>query len=161
MDLKINNFGTNFGLILGTILELKIAPEGNQKWDQFWNPLPAHLRGPGVAILRIKQEWWNCYGYWNYSRVIRHLWLIIRDPGTLHREWVALSIHLRGHPLVRECSQPPWSLNPNLGTLAWSPYNMYMHEVVRCHFGERCLGCHLRPALPRRLFPMQVVISRT
>ena len=25
------------------------------------------LRGPGVAILRIKQEWWNSYGYWNYT----------------------------------------------------------------------------------------------
>ena len=44
------------------------VPKGDQKWDHFWNPLTPHLRGRGVAILRIKQEWWNCYGYWNYIR---------------------------------------------------------------------------------------------
>jgi len=53
MDPKIINFLTNFGAILGAILGPKMA----QKGVPFWDPLPPHKRGPGEAILRIKQEW--------------------------------------------------------------------------------------------------------
>ncbi len=68
MDPEILDFWTNFGPILGAILGPELAPKGDQKWDQFWNPLTPHLRGRNDAILQIKQEWWNCYGYWNYIR---------------------------------------------------------------------------------------------
>ena len=57
MDPKIISFLTNFGTILGSILEPKSSKKGVPKLDQFWNPLAPALRGPGVAILRIKQEW--------------------------------------------------------------------------------------------------------
>ena len=57
MDPKIIIFFTNFGAILGAILGSKSSQKGVPKLDQFWNPLPPHKRGPGEAILRIKQEW--------------------------------------------------------------------------------------------------------
>ena len=57
MDDKIINFLTNFGTILGSILEPKSFQKGVPKLDQFWNPLPPHLRGPNDAILGIKREW--------------------------------------------------------------------------------------------------------
>ena len=56
-DFKIISFFTNFGAILGAILGSKSSQKGVPKLDQFWNPSTPHLRGPGVAILRIKQEW--------------------------------------------------------------------------------------------------------
>ena len=62
------NFGTNFGTILGAILGPELAPKGDQKWDHFWNPLPPHLRGRGVAFLRIKRECCKSYCDWNYTR---------------------------------------------------------------------------------------------
>ena len=68
MDPKNMVFLTRFWVIFGAILGSELAPKADQKWDQFWNPFPPPLRGRGVAILRIKQEWWNCYGYWNYIR---------------------------------------------------------------------------------------------
>ena len=57
MDPKIAIFLTNFGAILGVILGFKSSQKGVPKLDQFWNPLAPPLRGPGGAILRIKQEW--------------------------------------------------------------------------------------------------------
>ena len=60
-------FWTNFGALLGPILELKSAPEGDQKWDHFWNRLPPHLRGPGVAFPGILREVWKGYWNWNYT----------------------------------------------------------------------------------------------
>ena len=57
MDPKIIIFFTNFGAILGAILGSKSSQKGVPKLDQFWNPLPPPLRGPGVAILGIKREW--------------------------------------------------------------------------------------------------------
>ena len=68
MDPDISVFLTSFGAILGAILGPEVAPKGDQKWDHFWNILAPHLRGPNDVILGIKQEWWNCYGYWNYIR---------------------------------------------------------------------------------------------
>ena len=68
MGPEIIIFGTNFGTILGAILGPEFAPKGDQKWDQFWNPFTPDLRAPNESILRIKQEWWNCYGCWNYIR---------------------------------------------------------------------------------------------
>ena len=59
MDPKITNFRASFGAILGAVLGPDLALKGDQKWDQFWNPLAPHLRGRGVAILRIQQEWWG------------------------------------------------------------------------------------------------------
>ena len=66
MDPKFSNFWNNFGAILGSILESKIAPKGDQKWDHFWNPLPPHLRGPGIAKPGIKRECCKSYWSWNY-----------------------------------------------------------------------------------------------
>ena len=68
MDPEIIVFLTSFWAISGAILGPEFAPKGDQKWDHFWNPQVRADRGQGVAILRIKQEWWNCYGYWNYIR---------------------------------------------------------------------------------------------
>ena len=60
--------GPILGLFFGVILGPELAPKGDQTWDHFWNLSVPHLRGPNDAVLRIKQEWWNCYGYWNYIR---------------------------------------------------------------------------------------------
>ena len=68
MDPKLIVFLTSFGAILGAILGPELAPKKDQKCDQFWNPFPPPLRGRNDTVLRIKQEWWNCYGYWNYIR---------------------------------------------------------------------------------------------
>ena len=68
MGPEIINFWTNFGMILGAILGPELAPKGDQKWDHFWNPSAPALRGRNDVVLPIKQEWWNCYGYWNYTR---------------------------------------------------------------------------------------------
>jgi hypothetical protein len=38
MEPILATFWTNFGALLGPIFELKSAPEGNQKWDHFWDP---------------------------------------------------------------------------------------------------------------------------
>ena len=38
MDPKINIFRSNFGTSFGAILGPRIAPEGDQNWDHFWNP---------------------------------------------------------------------------------------------------------------------------
>ena len=57
MDPEIINFLTSVGAILGSILGSKSFQKEVPKSDQFWNPLHAALRGPGVAILRIKREW--------------------------------------------------------------------------------------------------------
>ena len=51
MDPKINIFLSNFGFILGPNWGPKITPEGDQKWDHFWDPFPAALRGPKVRKL--------------------------------------------------------------------------------------------------------------
>ena len=64
MDPEIINFLTNFGAILGS----KSSQKGVPKLDQFWNPLPPALRGPGVAILQIKRECCKSYCDWNYIR---------------------------------------------------------------------------------------------
>ena len=61
------NFWTSFGLILGSILGPKTAPEGDQKWDHFWNlPLP-HLRGPALPQIRIIRGVCKSYWNWNYT----------------------------------------------------------------------------------------------
>ena len=57
MDPKIIIVFTNLGAILGAILGSKSSQKGVPKLDQFCNPLPAHLRGLGVVILRFKREW--------------------------------------------------------------------------------------------------------
>ena len=62
-----SHFWQNFRQILGPILGTKMAPKGDQKQDHCWNPSAPHLRGPRVAILRIKRECWNFYRYWNYT----------------------------------------------------------------------------------------------
>ena len=45
-----------FGALLGSIPGLKSAPEGNQKWDQFWNRVPPHLKGPARPFSGIIRE---------------------------------------------------------------------------------------------------------
>ena len=64
---KLITCWTNFGPILGSILGPKTAPEGDQKWDHFWNPLPAHLRGPGNAPPKITRDGGKAYWSWNYT----------------------------------------------------------------------------------------------
>jgi hypothetical protein len=68
MDPKTIVFLTRFWVIFGAILGPELAPKADQKWDHFLNPSARALRGRNDAILQIKQEWWNCYGYWNYIR---------------------------------------------------------------------------------------------
>ena len=60
MDPKFVICLTDFRAILVAILEPELAPKGDQKWDQFWNPLGPHLRGPGDAKTGIKREWCKC-----------------------------------------------------------------------------------------------------
>ena len=67
MGPEISNFWKIFSTILGAILGPELAPKGDQKWDHFWNPLPPPLKGPGVAILGIKQECCKSYCDWNYT----------------------------------------------------------------------------------------------
>ena len=67
MGPEIINFWTNFGPILGSILEPKIAPKGTQKWDHFWNPRTPHLKGPNDALFEIKRECCKRYWSWNYT----------------------------------------------------------------------------------------------
>ena len=69
MEPILTIFWTNFGALLEPILELKSAPKGNQKWDHFWNRLPPHLRGPGVAFPGILREVWK--GYWNWNYILQ------------------------------------------------------------------------------------------
>ena len=69
MDSKINNFWTNFDSIFGAIWGPKIVPKRDQKWDHFWNPLAPALRGPGVAVLRMKREW--CKSYWSWNCILQ------------------------------------------------------------------------------------------
>ena len=38
MEPILTTFWITFVALLGSILGLKSAPEGDQKWDQFWNP---------------------------------------------------------------------------------------------------------------------------
>ena len=68
MEPVLATFWNNFEPLFGPILEPKSAPEGDQKWDHFWDPLPPALRGPGVAFPGILREVWK--GYWNcnYTR---------------------------------------------------------------------------------------------
>ena len=56
MDQLFSNYWTNFEALLGCILGLESAQQGDQKKDKFWNPLALHLRGPGVAKTENKQE---------------------------------------------------------------------------------------------------------
>ena len=60
-------FWINFGALLGFILQLKSAPEGDQKWDHFWNHVAPALRGSGVAFPGILREVWKGYWNWNYT----------------------------------------------------------------------------------------------
>ena len=66
MDPKISNFGTIFGTIWGAILEPRVAPEGDQTCDHFWNRLAPHLRGLALAFSGIIREVWKSYWNWNY-----------------------------------------------------------------------------------------------
>ena len=66
MDPKFTKFWTNSGTILGSILGTKTAPEVDQKWDHFWIPLPAQVRGPNDAKPGIKRECCESYWSWNY-----------------------------------------------------------------------------------------------
>ena len=78
-------FWTNFGALLEPILELKSAPEGDQKWDHFWDPLAPHLRGPRVAFPGILRGVWKGYWNWNYTLQKKgrdiHVWQRIDIPG--------------------------------------------------------------------------------
>ena len=67
MEPLFATFWTNLEQLLEPILELKSAPEGDQKWDHFWDPLAPHLRGPGVAFPGILREVWKGYWNWNYT----------------------------------------------------------------------------------------------
>jgi hypothetical protein len=53
--------------LLGSILERKLDPEGDDKWDQFWNHVPPALRGPGFAFSGIIREVCKAYWHWNYT----------------------------------------------------------------------------------------------
>ena len=64
MDPKIINFWTTFGTIWRPFWGQNWLQQGTKNGTTF-GPPPA-LRCPGVAILGIKREWWNCYSYWNY-----------------------------------------------------------------------------------------------
>ena len=46
-----NNLLDHFGDLVGAK-----TPKLAQKWDHFWNPLPAHLRGRDVAKTQNKRE---------------------------------------------------------------------------------------------------------
>ena len=50
-------FWTNFEQLLGPILELKSAPESDQKWDHFWNRL---RRISEVSRLRFQELYERC-----------------------------------------------------------------------------------------------------
>jgi hypothetical protein len=67
MEQIFATFWNIFGALLGPLLELKSAPEGDQKWDHFWDPLAPALRGPGVAFPGILREVWKGYWNWNYT----------------------------------------------------------------------------------------------
>ena len=67
MEPILATFWTNFEPLLGSILELKSAPEGDQKWDHFWDPLAPALRGPQPAFPGILREVWKGYWNWNYT----------------------------------------------------------------------------------------------
>ena len=67
MEPILGTFWINFGALLEPILELKSAPEGNQKWDHFWDPLAPALRGPQPAFPGILREVWKGYWNWNYT----------------------------------------------------------------------------------------------
>ena len=56
------------GPIWGPFWGPYLAPKVNRKWDNFWNPLPPHLRNLNDAILRIKRECCKSYCDWNYTR---------------------------------------------------------------------------------------------
>ena len=57
MEPILATFWTNFEQLLGPILEQKSAPEGNQKWDHFWNRL---RRISGVSPLRFQELYERC-----------------------------------------------------------------------------------------------------
>jgi len=67
MEPILATFWISFGLILGTILEPKTAPEGNRKWSHFWNRPAPQLRGLALAFSGIIREVWKDYWNWNYS----------------------------------------------------------------------------------------------
>ena len=96
MGPNIINFGTHFGTILGAILGPELAPKRDQKWDHFWNPLPPHLRGPGVAILRIKRECCKSYCDWNYIRQKkgRDIYIYIYFPKQRRHDWGGVLTYL-------------------------------------------------------------------
>ena len=66
---KITTFWTSVGQILGSILVPKTAPEGDQKWDHFWNRSAPPLRGLALALSRIIRE--VCKGYWNWNYTLQ------------------------------------------------------------------------------------------
>ena len=68
LTLKLSFFKLILVFFLRAILGSKSSQKGVPKLDKFWKPLAPHKRGPGEAILRIKQEWCNCYSYWKYIR---------------------------------------------------------------------------------------------
>ena len=61
------SFWTSFGPILKSILGPKTAPEGDQKWDHFWNLPAPHLRGPTLGQIRIIRGVCKSYWNWNYT----------------------------------------------------------------------------------------------
>ena len=52
MDLNFINVLITFGAILGS----KSAQKRDQKWDQFWKPLPPAIWTPNVAKTGNKRE---------------------------------------------------------------------------------------------------------
>ena len=67
MEPLLATFWTTFGALLDPIWGQKWAPEGDQKWDHFWDPLAPHLRGLALTFSGIIREVWKGYWNWNYT----------------------------------------------------------------------------------------------
>ena len=67
MEPILATFWTHFGQLLELILVLKSAPEGDQRWDHFWEPLAQALRGLALTFSGIIREVWKGYWNWNYT----------------------------------------------------------------------------------------------
>ena len=86
MDLKISNCWINFGNILVAVLGRTMAPEGNQKWDHFWNPVLPHLRGPTLPQIGIIRGVCKSYWNWNYTLQKKGSDNSLREPPPLGRK---------------------------------------------------------------------------
>ena len=69
MEPILATFWTTVGSLSGPILGPKSAPEGDQKWDYFWEPLAPALRGLALTFSGIMREGWK--GYWNWNYILQ------------------------------------------------------------------------------------------